>query len=238
VRARTRKKLEMGRSVLEFSRMHSDSSPGYVAAVARLQERLARAELLARQQIDGRSEIHAATVRKRELRRFMIKAHLDHLSNVAEIAAVEQPEVLQKFVFPSDATTYLAFQTAANGLAAEAESRKELLMKHGLSEEVLSGLRVALDEFEGAVQQGAAGRLARVGASAELVAVAEEVVQVVKVMNGLIRLRFANQPELLAAWESASSVFATPKPDTKPGSGGTTPTTGTPPSGGDVRPAA
>jgi hypothetical protein len=236
VRAKTRKKLEMGRSVLEFSRLHPDPSPGYVAAVARLQERLARAEQLARQQIDGRSEIHAATVRKRELRRFMIKAHLDHLTSVAEVAAVEEPEVRQKFVFPSDATTYLAFQTAANGLAAEAESRKELLMKHGLSEEVLSGLRVALDEFEGAVEQGAAGRLARVGASAELVAVAEEVVQVVKVMNGLIRLRFANQPELLAAWESASSVFATPRPEEKP-SPSTSPT-GTPPSGGEVRPAA
>ena len=185
-----------------------------------------------RQQIDGRSEIHAATSRKRELRRFMMKAHLDHLTSVAEIAAVEQPELVQKLVFPSDATTYLAFQTAANGLAAEAESRKELLMKHGLSEEVLSGLRVALDQFEGAVEQGAAGRLARVGASAELVAVAEEVVQVVKVMNGLIRLRFANQPELLAAWESASNVVAAPRPDVDP-----TPSGGTPPSE-QVRPAA
>ena len=111
-------------------------------------------------------------------------------------------------------------------------------MKHGLSEEVLSGLKVALDEFEGAVEQGAAGRLARVGASAELVAVAEEVVQVVKVMNGLIRLRFANQPELLAAWESASSVVATPRPEEKPGPTGSTPPTPTPPSGGEVRPAA
>jgi hypothetical protein len=232
VRAKTRRKLEMGKRVLEFSRMHSDTSPGYVAAAARLQERLARADQVARQQIDGRSEVHAATARKRELRRLMKQAHLDHLSNVAAVASVEEPELTQKFVFPSDATSYLAFQTAASGMAAEAESRKEFLIKHGLSEEVLSGLQVALDQFQAAVEQAAAGRLAHVGASAELVSMAEEVVQVVKVMNGLIRLRFANQAELLAAWESASSVFATPKPDTKPVSGGTTPTTGTPPSGG------
>jgi hypothetical protein len=251
VRAKTRKKLEMGKIVLEFSRQHPDPSPGFVAAVALLQERLARADQLARQQFDGRSEVHAATARKRQLRRLMKKAHLHHLSNVAELAAEEEPEVVQKLRFPSDASTYLAFQAAAEGMAAEAESRKELLMKHGLSEEVLSDLKVTLQEFDTAVQQGSAGRLTHVGASAELLRIADEIVQVVQVMNGLVRIRFANQEELLAAWESASSVVAIPKPETKPvtgtggsttptgtpSSGGTTPSGGTPPSGG-LRPAA
>jgi len=250
VRAKTRKKLEMGKSVLEFSRRHPDPSPGYAAVVGLLQERLTRADQLARQQFDGRSEVHAATARKRELRRLMKRAHLDHLSKVAELAAVEDPEVLQKLRFPSGASTYLGFQTAAEAMVAEAESRKELLMKHGLSEEVLSDLKVTLDQFGAAVQQSSAGRLAHVGASAELVTIAEEVVQLVQVMNGLVRIRFANQEELLAAWQSASSVGAIPKPETKPATGGTTtpigtispsgthPTTGgTPPSGG-ITPAA
>jgi hypothetical protein len=47
----------------------------------------------------------------------------------------------------------------------------------------------------------------------------------VKVMTGLIRVRFASQPELLVEWESASNVVAVPKPEQKPGSG-------------EVRPAA
>jgi len=166
----------------------------------------------------------------------MLQAHLDHLANVAEFASVEEPEVLQKFRFPADATTYLAFRAAASSIAAEAESRKELLMKHGLSEEVLSGLKVALDQFETAVEQGSAGRLAHVGATAELVAIAEEVVQEVKVMNGLVRIRFANQPEVLAAWESAINVVATPRPE-KPDSDEPASPGGTP-SGGQVRPAA
>jgi hypothetical protein len=230
--ARTRRKLEMGARVLEFSRLHPDTSAGYVAAATRLQELLARASQLARQQVDGRSEVRSASVRKRELRRLMKQAHLDHLSNVAEVASVEEPELLQKFVFPAYARTYLAFQAAAGSIAAEAESRKDLLIKHGLSEEVLSGLKMALHQFETAVEQGAAGRLAHVGATAELDTVADEVVQVVKVMNGLIRLRFANQPEVLAAWESASNVFATPRPETKPISGSQ------PPAGGEIKPAA
>ena len=97
-------------------------------------------------------------------------------------------------------------------MAAEAESRKDLLIKHGLSEEVLSSLKVALDEFQSVVEQGSAGRLAHVGAHAELDAIADEVFQIVKVMNGLNRIRFAQQPDLWAKWVSASNVVAAPQP--------------------------
>ena len=61
---------------------------------------------------------------------------------------------------------------------------------------------------------------------------ADEILQVVRVMDGLNRLRFSNDPELLAAWESASNVVATPKNGTpKPAPGDP------PPTGGEIRPA-
>ncbi|MFL5460448.1 MAG: hypothetical protein ACJ8AY_07155 [Gemmatimonadales bacterium] len=115
-----------------------------------------------------------------------------------------------------------------------AKTRRKLEMGKSVLE--FSALENTLEQFQTLVEQGAAGRMAHVGASAELVTVAEEVVQVVKVMNGLIRLRFSTQPELLAAWESASNVVATPRPVTPPT--GTTPPSGTPPASGEVRPAA
>jgi hypothetical protein len=226
----------MGTRVLEFTRLHPDTSPAFVAAVARLQGRLARADQLARQFMDGRSAVHVATARKAELRRLMRRTHLHHLSSVAEVASVDEPELARKFVIPRDTFTYRGFQTAASGLAAEAQSRKELLLKHGLAEEVLTGLEVALDQFETAVEQGAAGRLTHIGATAELDTVGEEVVQIVKVMTGLIRVRFAGQPELLVEWESASNVVAAPRPEDKPETGPTP--APTPPTGGEVRPAA
>jgi hypothetical protein len=227
--AKTRRKLDMGTRVLEFTRLHPDTSPAFVAAVARLQGRLARADQLARQFMDGRSAVHVATARKAELRRLMRRTHLHHLSSVAEVASVDEPELARKFVIPRDTFTYRGFQTAASGLAAEAQSRKELLLKHGLAEEVLTGLEVALE-------QGAAGRLTHIGATAELDTVGEEVVQIVKVMTGLIRVRFAGQPELLVEWESASNVVAAPRPEDKPETGPTP--APTPPTGGEVRPAA
>lgn len=118
-------------------------------------------------------------------------------------------------------------------MAEEAASRKELLVRHGLAETVLESLAQALKQFDEAVEHATDGRRAHVGASAELDTVAEEVVHVVKAMDGLNRLRFANRPELLAAWASASNVVRTPQ------STGDMPVSEeTPRAAGDVRPAA
>ena len=227
--ARSRRKYEMGKSARDFSRGHPDESPGYIAALAMLAERLGRIDHLADQQRDGQLAVRAATVRKRELKQHMRQAHLSHLAEVAKVAAKEVPELAQKLVLKPGTSTYLAFRTAARGMAAEAESQKEVLVKHGLVESVLVDLNQSLDQFDAAVDQGTAGRQAHVGASAELNAVADEIVQIVRVMDGLNRYRSAGDGELLAAWESASNILATPRPDAKPD---------TAPSGGEVRPAA
>lgn len=231
--AKTRRRLEMGTRVLDFSRAHPEASPGYTAALARLEERLARADQLATQQRDGIIQVHAAAMRKGNLRQTMKKGHLSHLARVAEVAAREVPELAQQFVLTRAARPYLAFRTAARSMAAEAQERKELLERHGLATMVLESLTQALDQFDSAIEQGAEGRRAHVGASAELVTVAEEVVQIVNLMDGFNRLRFATDPESLAAWESASNVLAPPRPaEFKPGSDGKAA------AGGEIRPAA
>ena len=230
--AKSRRRIEMGSRALDFSRAHPDASPGYAAAVTRLEERLARAEQLATQQREGTLKVRAATARKRELRRTMRQAHLSHLAQVAKVASRETPELAQKLVLKPGTTTYLAFRTAARGMAAEAQNQKELLEKHGLAETVLEDLLRTLDQFDAAVESGRGGFQSHVGASAELRAVADEIVQIVRVMDGLNRYRFLNDAELLATWESASNVLAAPRNGTpKPGPEGTPPD-------GEIRPAA
>jgi len=224
--AKARRKVEMGSRVLNFSRAHPDASPGYAAALSRLEDRLTRAELLATQQREGIFEVRAATAQKRDLRRTMRRTQLMHLASVAEVAAKELPELAQKFVVVPEGTPYLAFRTAARSLVAEAQTQKELLVKHGLADTVLDSLVGALDQFDQAVEQGTEGRRAHVGASAELDAVADEIVQIVRVMDGLNRFRFAEDSESLAAWESSSNTFGPPR------------STGLKPSAGEIKPAA
>ena len=215
MKAIARRKLEMGKRALDFSRAHPESTPGYTAALTRLEALLTRADELATQQRDGISASRAATSRKRDLRRAMTLGHLNHLTRVARVAATEAPDLPQKFLLRG-ASTYFAFRTAARSMAAEAAANKEVLEKHGLSETVLGGLTQALDQFDAAMDQSASSRQAHVGASAELDAVASEVVQVVTVMDGLNRARFGKDSDSLAAWESARNVVATPHPAVEP----------------------
>jgi hypothetical protein len=220
MKAKTRRKLEMGARALIFSRLHPYPSPSYSAALARLEDRLARATHLAGQQQKGMLDVHAATARKRDLCRTIRRVHLAHLRHVARMAARDLPELAQKFRLSRGTIPYRTFRTVAGMMAAEAESRREVLLEYGLDDTVLESLKQALDDFDQAVKQGNRGHLVHVGASADLDRVAEEVVRLVKAMDGPTRLRFGHQSELLAAWGSASHVIATPQ------------------SASDVRPAA
>lgn len=207
----TRSKLEMGARALEFSRAHPDDSPGYTTAVAQLAEQLATSQQLTDQQREGITESRAATARKSDLRRTMRRRQLVHLARVGRRAARDVPELAQKFELPRDQIPYLAFTSVARTMVAEARRQKELLVKHGLVERVLDSLTDSLDEFDRAMVQGAEGRRIHIGASVNLGAAANEVVQIVKVIDGLNRFRFADDPDLLAAWNAASNVIGPPR---------------------------
>jgi hypothetical protein len=228
---KTRRMLHMVRRARDFARAHPVDSAGYVAALKRLEEGLARADEVADRQRDGQLEVRGSTVRKGELTQQMRNGHLSHLVHVAKVAAQEVPELAEKFAFKPNTRTHQAFRTAARGMATVAQGNKEVLVKYGLVESVLDSLIQVLDQFDAAMERGAQGRRAHVGASAELRNVAEELVQIVQSMDGVNRLRFANDADLLAEWESASNILATPRSaPAKPGSQ-------EPPPGGEVRAA-
>jgi hypothetical protein len=224
VDSRTRRVKEMGERVLDWSTAHSDPDPGSTAALNRLQQLVTRLDELAGRQRDGILEVRRATARKRTMREDITKIHLSHIISAAELASAEEPELAEKFRVPGRVRNYAAFRTAARGVLTEAESRKELLMKYGLSEPVLVALRKSLDEFDSVVEQGAQGRALHVGASTELEHVTGEILRVVKVMDGGNRFRLGQDGELLSGWENTSSVIAAPKraPET-PGSTGQAP---------------
>jgi hypothetical protein len=114
-------------------------------------------------------------------------------------------------------------QTTARAFLTEAETHRELLVRHGLVESVLTELRQSLDQFDAAMVSGSEARAAHVRASAEIRRLADEVVQGVRVLDRFNRVRFRGTPEVLAAWRSVSNVVA-PRGKTEPeggaGSGG------------------
>ena len=91
------------------------------------------------------------------------------------------------------------------------EAERELLVKHGLSGSLLGDLAAAVAEFDASVAETNSGRQGHILASAELMAVSEELVQLVGMMDGLNRYRFQKEPELLVAWEAARHIMSGPQ---------------------------
>jgi len=79
-----RRKLDMAGRARDFCRTHPDQNPGYTAAVARLEERLARAEALAQQHLAGQLAVSGAVVNKEQLR-------LDIHKEIALLAGLAGP---------------------------------------------------------------------------------------------------------------------------------------------------
>ena len=231
--ARTRTKLDMGDRALNFSRAHPDASPGYAAALTDLEQRLARAQLLARAQQEGINRRKAANARKNALRRQMSRAQLRHLARVAKVAAKDTPELAGKLVLKSQLRTYRSFRAVAGSMVAEAQTQKELLVKHGLADTVLDSLVQSLDQFDKAITEGTDALRTHVSARVELDVLGDEVVDLVQVMDTLNRTRFADDAATLAEWETVSNVIGPARPAAEK------PESPAPPStGGDVRSAA
>jgi hypothetical protein len=149
---------------------------------------------------------------------------------VGRAAAREEHELGKTFRFKPGASTFLAFRTAARGMASAAETHRDVLAKHGLSQSVLDQFVQMLDQFDAAVALGNDGRAAHVGATRELRVVSTEIFRTVRVMDGRNRQRFAEDGRLLGSWITASTVLGTPRPDVEPERGT--------PAGGEVRLAA
>jgi hypothetical protein len=225
----SRRKIEMGKRALAFSLAHPDTEAGTAAVVTRLEQLVARAEDSATAQRNGLLQVHAAVKRKQELRRAMRAGPIAHLAEVGRAAAREEHELGNTFRFKPGADTYLAFRTAARGMASAAETHKDVLLKHGLSQSVLDQFVQMLDQFDAAVALSNEGRTAHIGATRQLLVVSTDIARTVRVMDARNRQRFAEDGQLLGSWIGASTVLGIPRPGTSEG--------GTPESG-EVRPAA
>jgi len=102
----------------------------------------------------------------------------------------------------------------------KATAHKDVLVKRGMSEQLLDDLAKTLGEFEQTIEATRAAKREHIGASADLEAVAAEVAEQVKVLDGLVRYRFGDDAELMGAWVSARNVLGPFKPKAEPGVGG------------------
>jgi hypothetical protein len=107
---------------------------------------------------------------------------------------------------PALTSTHQELLTMSRAILERATAQKELLVKLGMSEQVLDELATALGQYEDTLQATSAGRREHVGAVADLKAVASDISKQVRLLDKVVRYRFGDNPELMGAWESARNV--------------------------------
>jgi hypothetical protein len=204
MKAVLRRRLEMATRVRDFLRAHPTEGPE-ATGLARLEELVQRAEALMAQQRAGVVATRAATQQRGALRHGLETRLLKYLVAVGAMASKENAELAAQFRLPRN-VSHQAFLTAARGMLEEATAQKDLLVSRGMSEQLLEDLSAALAEFDHTLEATRTGRREHVGASADLQAVAAQITEQVRVLDGLVRYRFGDNAELMGAWASARNV--------------------------------
>lgn len=218
-----RLKLDMAGRALEFCRAHPDDNPATGQVATRLNELVTQANKLVQQQRSGQTDASAAVNQKADLR-LGIENHLAALIGIARAAAVEHPDIAVHRRRPRRRANEVTLLTTARVAIAEAMANKDLLMPFGLTDALLGALTADLDAYDAAVSRQRNALTAQVGAGAELRAVTDDIMGVVKNLDALHRVRFRKDRELHAAWKSARNVaWRLPEPDTpaEPGANAT-----------------
>ena len=226
-------KLEMAARVRQFCRAHPSDDPSYATAFGRFEDRLTRADAIVARQYNGRVSAKAARARRMELRRSVQFHLLRYLISVGGIAGRSNAELAERFRLPDTRANNRAFLTAVRAMVTLAEAHKDALVAEGMSPGLLEELGAKLAEFETVSDAARTARLDHIGARADLDEVAMDLVEAVRVLDGIYRWRYGGKnPELLVEWNAAKRVpgqgvrsepipeVPVPKVEVPPSSGG------------------
>ena len=239
----TRSQVTMGAAAKGFSGSHPMESAGHQSADAALGKLVDEAITLEAEQREGIiAERSGAAVRRGIIDRIW-DVHLPHMAAAARRAEREIPDFPRTFRLTPTKDSMGARRGAAGSMLDAAKAQQDVLVRYGLDEGVVADLEQALAEYDAANEQCVAARGKHVRASARLRELGQEIVELVRVLDGLYRVRFKNDAAVLAEWVTLSTVRAQPKgsgPDEQQVPGpvpGGAPAEGSGP-GSAVRPAA
>jgi len=218
--AQLRRRLEMAGRVREFLRAHKTDGVGEGLGLAKLEELIARAEVLDAQQRAGLVVSRSSSKQRRELRHALQTKLLLYLRALGALVETENGELAVQFQFPPSNSSHQALVTAARGMLEKATAQKDVLLARGMPPALLEDLAAALGELEKTIEATRAGRRDHVGASADLNAVAAEIKKQVRALDGMVRYRFGDNVELMGAWRSARNVLGPFKTKNEPEAGG------------------
>ena len=230
VNTQFRRKLEMAERVREFTRARATSEPSYAPVLTKFQELITRAQQIVARQHQGRLDATGARDRRKDLRRMLQFQLVHYLVAVGSVATKDQAELAARFKLPSTNSTNTVFLTSVKALLVVAEGQRDLLVQGGMEPALLENLGRMVADFEAVSEAARTARRDHIGARADIEVIATELMEQVKVLDGITRYHFGNDPEVMAEWKAAKQVLGLPRNGNE-----STPPTGAP---SDVKQAA
>jgi hypothetical protein len=157
--------------------------------------------------LSGREKSREARVRRAELRREVQFQLLRYLVAIGTVAARDRAELAERFRLPNAGSSNLGFLNAVKRLLASAEEQREALVGVGMAPGLLEELGKKVAGLESAAEDARQGRLDHIGARSELETIVGELMEEMKVLDGINRWRYGKDPELMTEWNSARHVF-------------------------------
>ncbi len=141
-----------------------------------------------------------------EIRRGIVQDHLTHIVRIARVSLSQDPELRRLFLLPEERMNREAFVARVRATLAAAAERRALFITEGLPETFVEELEAQLASYLEANDEKSLQEARRIGAVADLKAVTDGLVAVVRRRDGINRRRWARDRELLAAWLSAKDM--------------------------------
>ena len=149
----------------------------------------------------------AHTDAERKLREVLYKEHMQPISRVArEVFGVTGMD--RAFLMPRGRTNQPLIATAG-AMARAAEREKDVLLQHGLAPDFIEKLTAAASALDAARNAKVESTRRRITATATVKAQLKRGRKTVRLLDAILKPRLAGNPQLLAAWQSATRVRPT-----------------------------
>ncbi len=206
MRTASRRKLEAARRALRFCLAHPDPNPAAAQSVARLDQLLASAAARGTAQYQSQREALDARAQRNRLHH-ALRTRLPALLHLTALVAGREGNGELAIRLARDTRSAGAsFMAEVRRALVQARKEQELLARYGLPDTLLDELEADLLRYELAERMRTEREAAGAAASTALDELAEEAHQVVRHLDALYRLRFADDPGALDAWRADSTV--------------------------------
>ncbi len=206
MKARLRRRISRARRALDFVTAHPLPDSGYTIVTNRLRAEVDRADALGMLQGTGGEREHAAVVRRQTVKKTTFAQLLRRLCYLAEVAAIDHPELANMFVLPPAAGPTRSFVLKAEAMLADATAANDVLSSIGLGDTFIADLTQAVAGLDATTGSAHAARNDHTGATGGLPALLNRCTLDIKILDTFIQDEFADDAQALAAWRSAKNL--------------------------------